>query len=128
MIGHAGRFHAKVMLFGEYSLMVGSQALTIPFRKYSGSFHISPEYRSDGCQGLLPENIDGSDVNVSGNAAHSSEVTGPETIRVQASRRSLQEYLEYLINQPANIVFSEGAASGSIPIASFFDIDTNFTI
>ena len=28
------KFHAKIMLFGEYSLLYGSDALTIPFRKY----------------------------------------------------------------------------------------------
>ena len=30
-------FFAKVMLFGEYSLMAGSQALTIPYKAFSGA-------------------------------------------------------------------------------------------
>ena len=29
-------FHAKVLLFGEYSLLAGSRALTVPFRQFSG--------------------------------------------------------------------------------------------
>jgi mevalonate kinase len=34
-------FNSKILLFGEYSLLVGSSALTIPFSKYSGSFSFS---------------------------------------------------------------------------------------
>ncbi len=122
MRGHAGRFHAKVLLFGEYSLIVGSQALTIPFRKFSGSLHGFPGNRSDGVQGKVSEPDDGSGLNVSGNATISSEETITEMAKVQASGKSLQAYCDYLINQPANIVFSEGAASGSNPVASFLDI------
>ncbi len=29
------KFFAKIMLFGEYSLMYGSAALTVPFNKHS---------------------------------------------------------------------------------------------
>ncbi len=122
MTRHSGTFYAKVMLFGEYSLMVGSQALTVPFRKFSGSLHTSPESRSNGVQGQSSSMDPGSGVNISGNAAFSSEGSEAVMDKVKASRISLQAYLDYLINQPAHSVFSEGAASGSMPLGSFIDI------
>lgn len=36
-------FHGKIMLFGEYSIICGSEALVIPFKKLSGSWIFSPE-------------------------------------------------------------------------------------
>lgn len=35
-------FYSKIMLFGEYLLMCGSKALSIPYSKYSGRFVFSP--------------------------------------------------------------------------------------
>ncbi len=32
-------FHAKILLFGEYSLMAGSRALTIPFKHYNAALY-----------------------------------------------------------------------------------------
>ncbi|TVR39109.1 MAG: hypothetical protein EA394_09960 [Bacteroidia bacterium] len=38
-------FPAKILLFGEYSLMHGSRALTIPFRKYGASLHSGGQHK-----------------------------------------------------------------------------------
>jgi mevalonate kinase len=35
------RLNAKIILLGEYSLIIGSSALTVPFKKYYGSFSFS---------------------------------------------------------------------------------------
>ncbi|MEI6898927.1 MAG: hypothetical protein WCL00_03535 [Bacteroidota bacterium] len=35
-----GRFFAKLLLFGEYSILLGSSALGLPFRKFSGGLKI----------------------------------------------------------------------------------------
>ncbi|MBN1598225.1 MAG: hypothetical protein JW894_08020 [Bacteroidales bacterium] len=35
-------FYSKILLFGEYSVLQGSSALTIPFLKYSGHLKLSP--------------------------------------------------------------------------------------
>lgn len=37
-------FYAKILLFGEYSLMAGSGALTIPFKNYCGSLRFFHEF------------------------------------------------------------------------------------
>lgn len=37
-------FPAKILLFGEYSLMHGSRALTIPFREYGASLHLAGQH------------------------------------------------------------------------------------
>lgn len=39
-------FYSKLLLFGEYSLMLGSMALSIPFTQFSGSFVFDPGFRS----------------------------------------------------------------------------------
>ena len=40
-------FNSKILLFGEYSLMLGSMALSIPFGQFSGSFTTHPDWKSD---------------------------------------------------------------------------------
>jgi len=38
-------FHSKILLFGEYSLMLGSMALSIPFKKFNGRFVYNPDFK-----------------------------------------------------------------------------------
>lgn len=38
-------FYSKILLFGEYSLIVGSMALSIPFHHYSGRFIRKPDWQ-----------------------------------------------------------------------------------
>jgi len=40
-------FPAKLLLFGEYSVLLGSQALALPLKKFSGSFFFAPKSRND---------------------------------------------------------------------------------
>jgi mevalonate kinase len=119
---HPGKFYSKVMLFGEYSLIVGSQALTIPYRKYSGSFQISMGSQSEGNQeqsSFLNTSTGG---NVSGNTTFTSEGSKADTAKADASRKSLLAYFDFLLKQPAHIIVSDGSATGSISFNSFFDI------
>ena len=34
------RFHGKILLFGEYTVITGSQALVIPLRNFSGCLRV----------------------------------------------------------------------------------------
>lgn len=43
-------FNSKIMLFGEYSLMYGSKALSIPFQNFSGKFIKNPAFGIDVTQ------------------------------------------------------------------------------
>ena len=35
-------FYSKILLFGEYSIIQGSDGLAIPFSKYSGVLKVGP--------------------------------------------------------------------------------------
>ncbi len=45
MISYPPEYNAKILLFGEYTLLLGSRALTIPFRKFSArlKFNTDPK-------------------------------------------------------------------------------------
>lgn len=38
-------FYSKILLFGEYSLMFGSMALSIPFNEFGGRFTYNPDFK-----------------------------------------------------------------------------------
>ncbi len=122
MTYHPGKMYAKVLLFGEYSLIVGSKALTIPFRKYSGSFHFFPTTPSAVATEHVSPNDDASLVNASGHTAHLPEQYVREEIHAKASRMSLQAYLDYLMRRPANDGLPGSYGLGSDPGGSFYNI------
>jgi len=39
-------FHSKILLFGEYSLMLGSMALSVPFKLFSGRFVFDSDWQN----------------------------------------------------------------------------------
>jgi len=41
MLKNSSRYHAKILLFGEYILMSGSRALTLPFPGFGGCFEFN---------------------------------------------------------------------------------------
>lgn len=73
-------FFAKILLFGEYSLLAGSRALTIPFRNYSARWRFMQEA-----------------ADASRSAAHQSN-------------QSLSEYLLFLHGQTGSKPTHQGAA------------------
>ena len=45
-------FPAKLLLFGEYTVLNGSQALSVPFRKWTGKWN---KHEESGQMSLIPE-------------------------------------------------------------------------
>ncbi len=45
---HSQYFHSKLLVFGEYSLLMQSRALTVPFRKYSAALRFPEGKRESG--------------------------------------------------------------------------------
>ncbi len=41
-------FHSKLLLFGEYGLMFGAQALSVPFRRFSGKLEVGKQKEGQG--------------------------------------------------------------------------------
>lgn len=122
MESHSRVFNAKVMLYGEYSLMVGSMALTIPFRKFSGSFRFLPENWSDDMPGHFLADNDASNTNTPGHSTPLQDFSAFDITGIQASRASLNNYLDYLMNQPPGVLSLEDKVTGKESTASFINI------
>jgi mevalonate kinase len=46
MMKESKRFYSKILLFGEYALMAGSEALSIPYSKLEGAFAFQPQQQT----------------------------------------------------------------------------------
>jgi mevalonate kinase len=113
---HPKKNYAKVMLFGEYSLIVGSQALTIPFRKFSGTFRFLKESPLEIIEDPgRPQLQDSSLAPSSGKTAtsgdaSSSEKMGSFTFNAPKSAKHLRAFYEYLYGKKNDQIQVKGSA------------------
>lgn len=130
MSGNDSNFYAKLLLFGEYSLMAGSGALTIPFKKFGGRLRFFREFQGKTSAAALKSNRElrkffaflsgveaGSHAgSPTGTADERREILFSECLRLEDLQKDLDEGLFFDSDIPAGY----GAGSSGALVAALF--------
>lgn len=109
MIDISREFSSKILLFGEYSLMYGSMALSIPYNKFTGQLIIDKDYKFKDTHISQKYIIDYLDYLENHRL---SELINVEQIKTDISRGLIFK---------CNIPISYGLGSSGAVVASFYD-------
>ncbi len=108
------KYHSKLLLFGEYSVLEGSKALSIPFRRFSGHF----EFASCGVQESLQAQK--SQISLIHLHKHLSNPQSQSTLKIPDLTRLSQDLIAGLYFN-SNIPQNYGLGSSGALVAAIFD-------
>jgi mevalonate kinase len=107
------KFPGKILLFGEYTIIAGSRALVLPFRKFSGCFELPGENLTPG---ILKSNEDLRGIL---NYLEMLEAKGDLPVEIHTS--SFREKLGSGLFFNSTIPSAYGAGSSGAIVAAIFD-------
>jgi mevalonate kinase len=93
-----GKFHGKVLLFGEYTIITGSEALVIPLKRFSGTFELP--VKNQHLKHQPPE-------------SYAADPYAAELYKAE-SNRELRRFLEYLARNMPEGIRDPGTSSKAV--------------